>query len=224
MSWKAITIILVLLILSSSIISLESGESPRIIIYGSHRCPACSGLKKFFESTGLPYEFREIYDCQLSGCKVSEYGTDLVKILKIADLEPYIPVSVVVNSNGYVVAIVQGMIEDREFWDKLISKKIWCGIEVYSDGKVDEISDPENISKVIKIVTNKDISPSTIKSIIETCTATTTTTTTATTSSSISSGEENGVDWQLIILGITFAIIVVSIIMVSILRKGRGRH
>jgi len=222
MSWKAITIILVLLILSSSIISLESGESSRIIIYGSHRCPACSGLKQFFDNTGLPYEFREIYDCTLSGCKLTAYGSDLAKIINIAGLEPYIPVSTVIDSNGYVVAIVQGRIVNKLFWNKLLSKSFRCGIEVYSDGKVGEIKDPEKISEVIKIVTGKDVSGSKLKSILKSCSMASTTNPPSTLSTTTISGE-NGIKWQLFISVITLALIIGSVILYIFIRK-KSRH
>ena len=217
MSWKIVAIVLLIMIMMAPVIIYPSNNnSSKIIIYGTHKCPACSGLKEFFDSTGLPYEFREIYDCQLSGCKLTNYGLDLARIINIAGLEAYIPVSAVVDDNGYVIAIVQGRVENKAFWNKLLSQKFKCGIEVYSDGKVGEITDPGNISEVIKIVTGKDISKTKIESMIKSCSITSTTTTVK---PSTPPGEENRDNWQFIILGITLAIIFGSIILYMVLRS-----
>lgn len=215
MSWRIFFGIFILILALFSLIVYSSNSGSKIVIYGYHGCPACNRLKDFFDTVGLPYEFREIYDCQLSGCRLSNYGHDLAEILEIADLEPYIPVSVVIDADGYVVAIVQGVIEDRGFWDQLLAIRFGYSVEVYSDGKVSKISDPESVSRIIKIVTNRSISLETIESFIE---ANNTITTTKPTTIASSNGE-NKIDWQLLILGITFAIIAVTLTIITIIRR-----
>jgi len=204
------------MVLGLPIVIPGSGGSSKIIIYGYHGCPACSGLKQFFDNTGLPYEFREIYDCKLNKCNLTTYGWDLARIIKIANLEPYIPVSTVIDNNGYVVAIVQGKIEDKTFWNKLLSQSFRCGIEVYSDGKAGEIRDPGKISEVIKIVTGEEVSESKLKSIIKSCSTESTTTPSSTTING-----EKEINWQLLIPGITSAIIIGSVILYLLIRKGK---
>ncbi|RLG83998.1 MAG: hypothetical protein DRO40_02675 [Thermoprotei archaeon] len=219
MSWKALAILLILaMVFNLSVINQSSGQTSKIIIYGTHRCSACSGLKQFFDDIGLPYEFREIYDCKLSGCELTTYGLDLAKIINIAGLEAYIPVSIVIDDNGFVTAIVQGKNENKTFWNKLLSERFRCGIEIYTYGKVGEIKDPGNISEIIKIVTGENVSKSKIESLLKLC-STNSTTKSKSTSSTTTIGKESEINWQLLIPGITLAIIAGSIILYFITKK-----
>ncbi len=232
MTWKTYIVIPILLLIiynnvapiTNSIGMVSTRDSiektPTVIVYGSSECPACSGLKDFFNNNGIPYEFREIYDCGIQGCKLSDYGRDLAEIIGIVGLEPYIPDSVVINSEGYIVAIVQGSIKDKMFWEKLLSKNFSCGIEVYIEdqwGNIvlkNVITNPNDISKLVKIVLGEEIPATTIMELMKSCNTTTTTTSRNT----MESKEDHG--WQLIV--ITISVIIIAIVLVTVLSK-RGR-
>ncbi len=121
-----------------------------LIVYGSASCPACAGLKKFLEENNIPYVFRELAESK-------EYVYQFMNITKLCGLDAYIPLTVVVNSQGNITAIVQGGVFNVTFWDRLLNAR-YDYIEIYYvENKVGTVSDPYVVSKIYEAVFGKTI-------------------------------------------------------------------
>ncbi len=117
-------ILILFIIISSSIVA--GSVKGIIIVYGRETCPACSSLEKFFEYNSIPFEFRSIDN--------KKYFNEAFSIYKLAKLGGYIPISVVINYDGDIVAIVEGVVGDTGFWHELLSKNFNGSITVFKIG------------------------------------------------------------------------------------------
>ena len=118
----AITLALFTIVYLSACVLANTYEGV-VVIYGSHLCPACSSLEKFFDEQGFPHVFRDV--------SLNEsYANDFYRIVSIAKLDVAVPTSAVVV-NGRVTALVQGAILDVEFWRELLNGTLAGKDKVY---------------------------------------------------------------------------------------------
>ncbi len=211
-------------VLASGSSYTTSGLSGIVIIYGTSSCPACSSLKQFFDTYGIPYEFREIYDCSSGSCSLTNYGKDLASILELTGLQPYIPDSIVIDRNGYITAVVQGSIQDKEFWIKLLNTTFKCQIPVYTQDQwgrtilANQLNTPTTIQNLTKIVLGIQIPQNTLNKLLQNCTPNTTPTTPPTHENTNQETKEN--NW----LYITPAAIVLIITAITIIAKTKTQN
>ncbi|WFO76241.1 hypothetical protein J4526_05275 [Desulfurococcaceae archaeon MEX13E-LK6-19] len=93
----------------------ETTNIPRCIIYGLSTCPHCNALKRFFDENNITCEFRDVYSS-------NDYKNDFMIIIMKARLGPYVPTTIVLDTNNSVVAIVQGEISNIKFWRNLLNR------------------------------------------------------------------------------------------------------
>lgn len=105
--------------------TINKSTGGKCIIYGESTCPACLSLKKFFDEHHIPYVFRDIIYSK-------KYSDDFYFIVSHAKLGPYVPTTLVLDENNNVTAIVQGVVTDLGFWEKLLRQKYSGNITVYS--------------------------------------------------------------------------------------------
>ncbi len=111
--------LLILLILTSSIITVASSTEYMLLVYGSRLCPHCNNLIKYLSDT-YGEDYILYYDMAIN----NTYRELFEKIVSILQLPPNliaIPFTIVICNNT-VTGVVVGDIEDKELWDKLISK------------------------------------------------------------------------------------------------------
>ncbi len=104
----------------------QSDESFHLYIYGSYGCPHCGAMKEHFaEWYGEQHVFF---------CPVDRAGTGCVQrfytLCRALGLELAVPLILVIRNNS-VVAIVQGEVDNRGFWDALLSTKPSRNISIY---------------------------------------------------------------------------------------------
>ncbi len=106
----------ILLYLGAPHILSQSSESFYLYIYGSHGCPHCRAMKEhFIEWYGDQHVFFCPVDRAGTGCAQRFFA-----LCRALGLELAVPLILVIK-NGSVVAIVQGEVDDRGFWEKLLS-------------------------------------------------------------------------------------------------------
>ena len=120
-------------------IATRANETPldisvKFVVYGNRKCPFCRMLLSFLEE---------------------EYGKDVVlfrditesknaemyrKLLSLLNMERFIPITGLVV-NGKVVAVVQGAVTDRDYWESIIkrsSDKVFVRKVTSSKGRIEE--------------------------------------------------------------------------------------
>ncbi len=121
------SLVAILLILETSTALLTFCSSPNYFFfeYGSSGCPHCVPQHEFFlKSYGVKHHFF---------CDIATNKTCLlyfVKYLNRTGLPPYVP-QTLVFVNGRLVAVVIGELEEKPFWDSLISSSPGKAIPVY---------------------------------------------------------------------------------------------
>ena len=96
--------------------SVIPNSSVYLFVYGSSGCKACIPFKKFLsENYGGIMIFCDL--ATNSSCRLRFFD-----LISTNEVPPEIPMTFVVSKEG-IVAIVVGDVEDKSFWDKLISSK-----------------------------------------------------------------------------------------------------
>ncbi len=110
-----------LLALLLAIHAVVSGINAVFIMYGLPTCPYCNYQKEFFNNAGMNCVFID------ASVKSKSY----YEIVSVTGLEYYVPVTVVVNRDGYVTAVVQGLVSKESFWIDLAQRDPGEGVSVY---------------------------------------------------------------------------------------------
>lgn len=118
--------ITILLCFESTYALSQGDESFHFYIYGSYGCPHCRAMKEHFaEWYGEQHVFF---------CPVDRAGTGCVQrfytLCRALGLELAVPLILVIKNNS-VVTIVQGEVDNRGFWDALLSTKPSRNVSIY---------------------------------------------------------------------------------------------
>lgn len=118
------------------------------VIYGLPKCPYCNYQKDFFNNAKMNYVFID----------ASIRSQSYYEIMDAIGLEYYVPVTVVVNKDGYVTAVVQGLVSEESFWISLAQKDPGEGISVYIGKELVRIINETDKISLLNNVIHRDVS------------------------------------------------------------------
>ncbi len=142
---QAVIPLLVLLLVTPTVIS---GLNAVFVIYGLPTCPYCYYQKEFFNNAKV--------DCVFIDASVRSQS--YYEIVGAAGLEHYVPVTVVVNRDGYVTAVVQGLVSEESFWTGLAQKDPREGVPVYIGGELIRVINETDKINLLNDVVRRDLS------------------------------------------------------------------
>gem|GEM_PF-2532172 len=131
-----------------AIVLMISEFNAVFVIYGLPTCPYCNYQKDFFNNAKMNCIFID------ASIKRQSY----YEIASAAGLEYYVPVTVVINKDGYVTAIVQGLVSEESFWIILAQKDPREGIPVYIGKELVRVINETNKISLLNDVVHRDIS------------------------------------------------------------------
>ena len=131
-----------------TIVLMISEFNAVFVIYGLPTCPYCNYQKDFFNNAKMNYIFID------ASIKRQSY----YEIASAAGLEYYVPVTVVINKNGYVTAVVQGLVSEESFWINLAQKDPREGISVYIGKELVRVINETDKISLLNDVVHRDTS------------------------------------------------------------------
>lgn len=146
-------------IINTSLGASNSGSTLLFYVYGTHLCPHCRHQVSFFEQ----YYPNNYYFCDVSNTRVC---LDLYSLLiRETELQDAVPTTLVVR-NGYVIAIVQGEVENTTFWNSFSNMDVTLtSIPLYYSNRLVgsvSISDPEKFASTFIHIVNQTTTSTTV--------------------------------------------------------------
>lgn len=138
--------LLALLFITPALIISESNAV--FVIYGLPTCPYCNYQKDFFNNAKMNCVFID----------ASIRSQSYYEIVSATGLEYYVPVTVVINRDGYVTAVVQGLVSEESFWINLTQRDPREGISIYIGEEFVRLINETSRISVLNDVVHRDIS------------------------------------------------------------------
>ncbi len=121
------------------------------IVYGSSSCPYCKILANFLKEE---YGEEKVVFCDTKNDPACDKLYD--ELVELIDFQPLIPLTCVVRDNR-VVAIIQGAVLDKGYWDKVLENppdppEVFIRKVIRGVGRIEKNTrfDEEKIMKIIK--------------------------------------------------------------------------
>ncbi len=118
MNIVVLLIITILLSLTIPYVISQKSESFYFYIYGKYGCEHCRAMKQYFI---MWYGKQHVFFCPIE--ETANCARRFIVLCRALGLEAAVPLTLVIKNNS-VVAIVQGEVDDREFWDRLLTTNL----------------------------------------------------------------------------------------------------